>query len=50
MNNDEKMVINANDILDEWEFSDKALINRSKTEYRFDFDYTVGWGAKIRSS
>ena len=33
--------INANDILDEWEFSDKALINRGKTDYRFDIAFTV---------
>ena len=33
--------INANDVLDEWEFSDRELINRGKTDYSFDFDYTV---------
>ena len=35
----EKTDINANDVLDEWEFSDMALINRDKTDYRFGFDH-----------
>ena len=48
MNENEKIEINANDILNDWEFSDKALINRGLTEYRFDFAFTAEWGLTMK--
>ena len=50
MNENEKAEINSDDILDEWEFSDKAMFSRDGIHIHESKNYSIGrWKAPLQN-